>query len=85
MFFFGIFGVDTRVTPLGVTAPRSCPRCGNAVPWSIVETHRRFTLFFIPVFTWGYRYAVVCPVCHETLGLGSREEALGLKAGEFTP
>ena len=84
MFFIGIFGVDTAVRPLGVTAPRACGRCHNTVPWTIYETHRRFTLFFIPIFTWGHGYYISCPVCIETLGLRSLEEALNLKRGEFT-
>lgn len=84
MFFIGIFGVDTLAKPLGVTAPKTCPRCHNAVPWTIFETSRRFTFFFIPIIGWGRRYHVSCPICGETMTLGSLEEALGLKAGEFT-
>ncbi len=84
MFFIGIFGVDTPAKWLGVTVPRTCPRCHNAVPWTIYETRRRFSFFFIPIFSWGRRYHASCPICGETLILDSLEEALGLKAGEFT-
>jgi endogenous inhibitor of DNA gyrase (YacG/DUF329 family) len=84
MFFIGVFGIDTRARPLGVTSPTTCPRCRNAAAWTILETSRRFTFFFIPIVGWGRRYLVSCPICGETTALGSREEALGLKAGEFT-
>ncbi len=84
MFFIGIFGVDMQATPLGVTAPKTCPRCHNAVPWTILETSRRFSLFFIPVFTWGRAYHVSCPICGESLPLRSHDEALGMRGGEYT-
>jgi len=81
MFFVGIFGGGLKSRELGVTHPKTCPRCHNTEPWTLYKTSKYFSLFFIPVAHWGHRYLVSCPICGEARELGSREEALSSLSG----
>lgn len=67
MFF--IFGVSPGQRSLGPGQTRPCPRCGNTTTWERLETHQRFSLFFIPILRWGRRRSEVCRICGETAPL----------------
>ena len=41
-----------------------CGHCNNVDTWEIVETGRKFTLYWIPIFPYSKTYFVSCPVCH---------------------
>jgi hypothetical protein len=75
MFFVGIFGGGVKASHLGTSLPRNCPRCHNTQPWSVYETKRYFSFFFIPVATWGRHCHLSCPICGERTDLDSCEEA----------
>jgi zinc-ribbon family len=58
-----VFGLNTTSRLLG-TSLRDCRRCGNRARHDVVESFRRFSLFFIPLFRVGAaRYVDVCDVC----------------------
>ncbi|UCF07135.1 MAG: zinc-ribbon domain-containing protein [bacterium] len=75
MFFIGIFGGGEKAKEIGRTEPKNCPRCHNTHPWTVYEVSKYFSFFFIPVARWGYRYIASCPICRESYGLHSKEEA----------
>jgi hypothetical protein len=75
MFFIGIIGGGIRAKPLGASHPRICPRCHNTEPWTVYETSKYLSLFFVTIARWNRRYHMTCPICHETLDIDSREEA----------
>ena len=51
-----------------------CEFCGQAVPQRVVKHTNRFTLFFIPLFSFGTNYFVECSNCGGSTGL-TREQA----------
>lgn len=58
-----VFGIHSTARLLA-TLVRTCRRCGNHGPHEIVESVRKFSLFFIPVFRVGAaRYFETCTVC----------------------
>jgi hypothetical protein len=61
--FILIFGVSDERKPVEHGVRRHCPVCGTETPHHRVETRRRFTLFFIPVWRWDRRQVLVCNVC----------------------
>ena len=40
-----------------------CMQCNNIGPWNLVRVTTWFTLFFIPIFPFSFKYYVECPVC----------------------
>ena len=40
-----------------------CANCHNVAPWDIIETGRKFTLYWIPTFPYGKKFYLTCPVC----------------------
>lgn len=65
MFFF-IFGVGPHLQEQGQGALRTCPRCHNQTRWLRVRQVQRFSLFFIPIVSWGGRDFEQCGICGET-------------------
>ena len=58
-----VFGL-TSTSRLLSHPVRGCPRCGNRSAHEVLETVRRFSLFFVPLFRVGARrYVDVCGVC----------------------
>lgn len=58
-----LFGLHTTAHLLATPA-RTCQRCGHHAPHEVLESVRKFTLFFIPVFRVGAaRYFDTCTVC----------------------
>lgn len=66
MFFF-IFGVGPHVEQTGHGEYRTCPRCNNHTRWIRVRRKQRFTLFFIPIMSWGAQEFEQCTICGEAL------------------
>ena len=62
MFFIFGWGVP-RHTDHGAVELRKCPHCHNERRWHLVETTSWFTLFFIPIFSTGRRWELLCPIC----------------------
>ncbi|MCP4293413.1 MAG: zinc-ribbon domain-containing protein [bacterium] len=66
MMFF-IFGIGPHMKPLGSGEYRTCPRCNNHTRWQKVESCQRFSLFFIPVISWGKNQVEQCSICGEVV------------------
>jgi hypothetical protein len=68
-----IFGLGTTETLLS-TLVYGCERCGVSAPHELVKRARKFSLFFIPLFSVGTRYLDGCTSCGRVLEV-SREQA----------
>ncbi|MDO4432390.1 MAG: zinc-ribbon domain-containing protein [Aerococcaceae bacterium] len=42
---------------------RTCGRCNNEVRYELIKVGRKFTIFFIPTFSYSNHYYVCCPIC----------------------
>lgn len=40
-----------------------CLVCHNTVVFKLVETARKFTMYWIPVAKWSKKYYLICPIC----------------------
>ena len=61
MIIWGYKGYEKK---LGHTqSPIQCGNCEKTAPWQIIETGRKFTLYWIPLIPYGKKYYVLCPVC----------------------
>lgn len=63
MLILGLSSRDFLMTTLMFL----CERCHNQGAHQLVRRVRRFSLFFIPLFTVSTRYLDVCTVCGRTL------------------
>ena len=79
---FLIFGIGVSETPLATPFLR-CEACGNQAPHRLTKQSRRFSLFFIPLFSVGSKYFDICTSCGRTLEVG-REQA-EMVAGQVGP
>lgn len=61
--FFLLFGLSTRLKPLGAGSLRECARCHNTTRWSRLRRYHQLTLFFIPVLRWRREEIEACPIC----------------------
>jgi len=68
-----IFGVRVSETLLATLVVR-CETCGNHAAHQLTRQSRRFSLFFIPLFSVGSKYFDTCTVCGRVLEVG-REQA----------
>ena len=62
ILFWGSKGYqkDLGHTPTAI----ECGHCNNVDTWEIVETGRKFTIYWIPLFPYSKSYFVSCPICH---------------------
>lgn len=61
---FLVFGIDTKVRPLGEGQVRECRRCHNTTRWLRMRSFRQFTVFFVlPVLRWERRRYESCGLC----------------------
>ena len=68
-----IFGIRVSEDVLGVVR-YVCETCGHEAAHRVLRRRRRFTLFFIPLFSVGTQYVDVCTWCARAREL-SREDA----------
>jgi transcription elongation factor Elf1 len=68
-----IFGFRTASAVLATLAFQ-CARCGHQAAQRVVEIRRKFTLFFIPLFTVSTKRFLVCVACGSTTPL-TKEQA----------
>lgn len=60
-----IFGTKGFTKDLGRTSINQlCPNCNNHVTLQAQQVGRKFSLFFIPLFTVSSKYYGLCPVCN---------------------
>jgi hypothetical protein len=58
---FGWGGGSTK--DLGEVAPTTCPRCRNQVFLHHVTSDKQFSLYFVPLASYGGDEYLLCPVC----------------------
>jgi len=76
-----IFGFGVKESLLA-TLTFICETCGHSGLHRLVKRVRRLSLFFIPVFSFGPRYADICSVCGRTIEVDrDQAEAAALQAG----
>lgn len=68
-----IFGLKTVLRALP-GRPATCQNCGRFGPHYLDEEARKFTLFFIPVFTTSRAYRITCSNCGMVSSISSREK-----------
>ena len=81
-----IFGIRAALELLGTPTYR-CEVCGNSAPHQVFKERKKFTLFFLPLFTFGSpRYFDVCSVCGRTVALSQAQaEAARIPAAPAPP
>jgi uncharacterized protein YbaR (Trm112 family) len=63
-----IFGWGAgKAQDLGEVAPTTCPICRNEVFLHQVKSDKSFSLYFIPLASYGSDEYLVCPICHNGL------------------
>lgn len=67
-----IFGVSVSEDVLGVLR-YVCETCGNVAAHRVMRRRRRFTLFFIPLFSVGTSYSDTCTWCARTRELSQQQ------------
>jgi hypothetical protein len=73
-----IFGLKTVVRAL-TGRPATCRNCGQFAQHYLDEHARKFTLFFIPVFTTSRSCKITCSNCGRVSSISARErQALGM-------
>ena len=58
-----IWGTKAMKKLLAYTQAYTCPRCGRAAPFMVLRVAKWFTLFWIPIFPYSFKYYMVCPSC----------------------
>lgn len=50
-----------------------CPKCNNESRYKLVTVGRKFTLFWIPLFTMSKKRYLACPICSAGVELQDKE------------
>ena len=64
---FGWGGGNTK--DLGEVAPTTCPRCRNQVFLHHISSDKQFSLYFVPISSYGATEYLLCPICRNGLQL----------------
>lgn len=56
MFFFGIFGIQSKQKEIRQIQNIICKACGAISAYTLIKTCNCFEFFFIPLFKWGETY-----------------------------
>lgn len=60
----------------------TCENCGNRAAHQLTKQSRKFSLFFIPIFTVGSKYLDTCTACGRVLEVSKDQaEAAASQAG----
>lgn len=70
---FIIWGTRGFNKIMGYTKQYTCRHCNNISAWELVRTSRWFTLFFIPIFPFSFKYLALCPVCQHGAQLSKED------------
>jgi uncharacterized protein YbaR (Trm112 family) len=81
-----IFGWGAgKARDYGEVAPTTCPICHNEVFLHHVRSDKSFSLYFIPLASYGSDEYLVCPICHNGLQLDPRQRpAIGRMSAATT-
>jgi hypothetical protein len=55
---------DARARDRGEVAPATCPKCHNDVFMHEVHSEKQFSLYFVPLSSYGGKEYLLCPICH---------------------
>jgi len=55
---------DARAKDRGEVAPATCPQCHNDVFMHQVHSEKQFSLYFVPLSSYGGKEYLLCPICH---------------------
>jgi hypothetical protein len=80
MFFFGIFGIDTKSKEIKDINNVTCKQCGRLGVYRLIKKYNFFHFFFIPLFKWGEEYFLVSRCCRSVFKI-SREDGRRLEDG----
>jgi hypothetical protein len=80
MFFFGIFGVNTKTKDIKDLNNVTCSRCGRFGVYRLVKEFSYFHFFFIPLYKWGQKYFLVSRCCKSVFSV-SAEKGIRLEQG----
>lgn len=75
---FLLFGTRASETVLTVVH-FVCQFCGHAAPQRVMKRTNRFTLFFIPLFSFGSSFLVECSNCGGATGLTRQQAEHGVE------
>lgn len=77
---FIVWGNHSFKKVMGQTGPYTCQRCGNQHYFQILRVAKWFTLFWIPIFPYSFKYFLACPICNFGRQM-AKDEAKMLAAG----
>ncbi|MCR1972532.1 zinc ribbon domain-containing protein [Clostridium sporogenes] len=64
MFFFGIFGINTKQEEIEDFENLVCKKCGILSRYTVMKTYNVFHFFFIPLIKWGEKYYLKSRCCN---------------------
>ncbi|NFD78007.1 zinc ribbon domain-containing protein [Clostridium botulinum] len=64
MFFFGIFGINTKQEEVEDFENLVCKKCGILSRYTVIKTYNVFNFFFIPLIKWGEKYYLKSRCCN---------------------
>ena len=64
MFFFGIFGINTKQEEIEDFENLVCKKCGILSRYTVIKTYNVFHFFFIPLIKWGEKYYLKSRCCN---------------------
>jgi hypothetical protein len=65
-----VFGTKKKTEVAGFGVGRACMACGNRV-YGVLQQTKKFSLYFVPVFTYGKDMTAICTNCGFTSSDGS--------------
>lgn len=80
MFFFGIFGVQSKQKEIAAFTKVQCRNCDKEHGGRLIKTYNYFHFFFIPLIKWNERYHVTCNGCNSIYEI-SKEKGKDIENG----
>lgn len=71
---FICWGTKGYVDQLGYVISE-CPSCRQTGPFSVLQVRKKFTLYFIPTFSYSNKQYIECPYCQATFEVPKEEKA----------
>lgn len=84
MFFFGIFGVESKEKEIRYIQNVICKACGSMTTYRLIKVYNFFHFFFIPLFRWGETYYIEARCCGAIFEV-SKEKGKELESGKDVP
>jgi hypothetical protein len=67
---------------LGPVAPATCPNCHNDVYLHHLRSNKQFSLYFVPLASYGGNEYLACPICQHAMSVppGQQERITNMRA-----